>query len=356
MTTETGRGLPRAVTAVLAMCIGASVGCAKSTYYRVNTSLHYGERATQGPELIASGVEVLQGNSRIAIQWPSHCANETSAEAKGDAASDTNITSIDCSVEMSALERRFAQAGYQVVLWDAVRRYALVNKTTPEKAAEQFGISTLIRVNSFERTVALPGSDARWDRTYFKSDKTGAQLASVTASAHEADSLDALAEAAEGELMQAPRIAVTLDVTVEHVPTARVVWFYRWTHVDDVAAKIEGSVIVWCHNQLGCSKQDIAVSGPVQESRARSGSTKAVSVQGRDANAVRARYGELAHALLGDLVARFARAVSGGQPAGDGKALRTYDEPAGGQPAATPVRATPIPGLPPAPPLPGKAP
>lgn len=299
----------RLQTALLVGLVGVlGAGCGGGRYITVRTQLHYGEREETKPEELRVRTRTpVKQPRRIAVQWPSYCANQTSATAAGDAVSLENISSIDCAVEMAELERAFARAGFEVILWDAVRRYASLNEVTAEIAAEKMGVAVLLRVNSFERGAALPGADARWQREYFRSDPGGGIGPSLTVPERVANQLDTLAEEIETDAERAPRLAVTVDATLELVPSGEVAWFYRWTHVDDQVSKISERFLVVCNSQGICrvdtpELQEVA-RGP------RSGSTRAISVQGRDANAAMVTYAKLTGEVLDDLVRQFTEAM-----------------------------------------------
>ncbi len=315
-------------------------GCTSPSFYRVETALVYGEREDASPSVV-SGRSTSPGavSKRVAVQWPSYCANETSATSQGDAESRGAIATIDCSVEIAALERTFARAGYEVVLWDAVRRHAAVHEQTPEESARQFRVPLLVRINSFERSAALPGADARWAREYYASDRSGVRGTSATVAPEVAGQLDSLAAELEGTLDRSARLAITLDASVENVATGEVLWFYRWTHIDDAAEQIAGEVLVMCMRSQ-CRRVEMLLPTETVRPGPRSGSTEALSVQGEDADERRARYHALSRVVLDDFVGRFEQARG------------SWRGPAASAPAPAPPRPTPRPAPRPAPPAP----
>jgi hypothetical protein len=296
------KGLATGLLFALLGVVGSA--CGSSSYITVRTELHYGEREETEPEVLQVRTRTPANRpERIAIQWPSYCANQTSAAAAGDAVPVQSISSIDCAVEMAELERAFARAGFEVILWDAVRRYATLNKVTAEVAAEKMGVPVLLRVNSIERGAALPGSDARWQREYFQSDRGGGVGRPLTVPDRIASQLDTLAKEVEVDVDQAPRLAVTVDATLEIVPSGEVAWFYRWTHHADRTTKVSERFLVLC-SEVNVCRVDTPELDEVERGP-RSGSTRAVSVQGRDANLTMAEYAQLTREVLDDLVRRF---------------------------------------------------
>ncbi|MCZ7686611.1 MAG: hypothetical protein M5U28_50830 [Sandaracinaceae bacterium] len=158
---------------LLATALGVMLtpGCGGVSVYAVQTTLAFSDRGETAPEVVVARRRAAASHpTRIAVVWPTECANETSAEQRGDARSVGRLAAIDCSLEMSAVERVLVSAGYEVFHWDSIRRRAVAQDISPEAAAEQLGIGTLLRVNSLERAGLMPGSDARWERDYFRSD------------------------------------------------------------------------------------------------------------------------------------------------------------------------------------------
>jgi hypothetical protein len=252
------------------------------------------------PEVVvARDPTPITNPNRIAIVWPTRCANETSATQRGDAETRDEVAAIDCALEMSALERVLVTNGFEVFHWDAIRRRALVNEITPEAAAEQLGIGLLLRVNSFERTGIIPGERAGWQRRYFESDRDHAMGPPATVQPVVADRLDAHAIELENEITREGRLAVTLDVTAVHVPSGEVRWFYRWTHQDAQQEAISRRVFVYCRGVL-CSEHDLATAPPGP----RSGSTRELVVQGNEDGAQRMAYARLMVETIHDLVGR----------------------------------------------------
>ena len=298
------------LTLALALALGLPLagplsGCGATRYYYVETALSFGDRGEATPEVVTAQRRTPVVNpARLAIVWPSHCANETSATQRGDAESSDALASNDCALEISAIERVFVSAGYQVVHWDSIRRRALAESTTPEAVAEQLGIGLLLRVNSLERAGVVPGSDALWRREYYLSDASGTRGPSAVVPANTASLLDRFAESVETDAVREARLAVTLDVTAVHAPTGEVSWFYRWTHQDQENQVITRRLLAACLGSLCENLGTEQATAVTMNDGPRSGSTRALSVQQEDASAQRVRYTALMFETISDLVRR----------------------------------------------------
>lgn len=287
------RSFAALIFAVAAAC--STGGCGASRYL-VQTRLLSGDRGEVPPEVVRATAAPVVAARRIAVVWPSECANETSAAQRGDALSNEALASLDCSVEMAALERVLVSQGFQVIHWDSIRRAALASSVSPEQAAERAGVGLLLRVNSLERSTLVPGADARWEREYFHEDGGVAVVLPAIA-----DQLERFSATAEDGAVQSGRLAVALDVTAVHVPSGEVLWFYRWVHQDAASAAVTRSVRVECAGVRCVDLGEARAAAPLAERGPRSGSTRALSVQAEDASAQRAVYARLMFEALANL-------------------------------------------------------
>ncbi|MBX3269652.1 MAG: hypothetical protein KF729_05300 [Sandaracinaceae bacterium] len=289
---------------LLAQALVVVPGCGGPQYIAVTTTLTFGDRGEGSPEVIVAGRRTPVDPSRLAIVWPSQCANETSAAHRGDASAVTTLATNDCSLEMSAFERVLASAGYQVFHWDSLRRRAVAASTTPEAVAEELGIGLLLRVNSLERASVVPGADAMWRRDYARSDRGRSAGPPAVVDPRVANQLDGFAAAHEDEAVRHARLAVTLDVTAVHVPSGEISWFYRWTHAEQAEQAVARRLLAECVGFV-CENHGLdPVMGAMAPSGPRSGSTRAISVQREDASVARATYARLMFETISDLVRR----------------------------------------------------
>jgi hypothetical protein len=299
------------VAMTLAVTVASSIGgCGGASRYLVQTRLLSGDRGEVAPEVVRATAAPAVAARRIAVVWPSECANETSAAQRGDALSNEALASLDCSVEMAALERVLVSQGFQVVHWDSIRRAALASSVSPEQAAERAGVGLLLRVNSLERSTLVPGADARWEREYFHENGGLAVVMPAVA-----DQLERFSATAEDGAVQSGRLAVALDVTAVHVPSGEVLWFYRWVHQDAASAAVTRSVRVECAGYRCVDLGEARAVEPLAERGPRSGSTRALSVQAEDASAQRAVYARLMFEALANLATTVRQLHAGGSSA-----------------------------------------
>ncbi len=166
----------------------------------------------------------------VAVDAPDRCANWSSAQATGEAATVGEVMSASCGVEMAELERALARSRYKVISWNAVR--SLANRKegmTALEAARSLGADILLHVNSLEKALALPGRDERFEKTFYESDRRGTKGAVAALPARRAQALERGlgkrdASSARGF------VAVSIDATAVLVKSGESIWFYRWTH------------------------------------------------------------------------------------------------------------------------------
>lgn len=200
-------------TSFLALGIFLS-GC--SSHYLVTTKLIPNQKVSDDTEIVQSRTAIGASDkiNKVAILLPSTCANQTASAASGKQGSEKGtLMATACGVEMAALERSFARAGYEIVSWQL-----------KEEA------DALIQVNSLERTVGKIPEGYKIDTRYDKTNSKGKVLG--IANVPEKDALGLKAQfvtPVSNYIQNKELLGVTLDATVIYVPTKQAIWFYKKT-------------------------------------------------------------------------------------------------------------------------------
>jgi len=202
-------------TSFLALGIFLS-GC--SSHYLVTTKLIPNQKVSDDTEIVQSRTAIGAADkiNKVAILLPDTCANQTAAAASGKQGSEKGtLMATKCGVEMAALERSFARAGYEVVSWD----WQLKS-----------GADALVKINSLERTVGKIPEGYKIDTRYDKTNSKGKVLGVANVSEKDALGLKAqFVTPVSNYIVNTELLGVTLDATVIYVPTNQAIWFYKKT-------------------------------------------------------------------------------------------------------------------------------
>lgn len=189
-----------------------ATGC--SSHYLVTTKLQVNQKVADDTEIVQSpkAATVSDKIHKVAIIFPNTCANQTVAAASGKSHKGT-LMAMTCGVEMSALERSFARAGYEVV--------------SSERTQEA---DALIKINSLERTIGKIPSGYKIDTRYDKTDSRGKVLGTANVPKEHAQGLkDQFVTPVSRYIENQKLLGVTLDATVIYVPANQAIWFYKKT-------------------------------------------------------------------------------------------------------------------------------
>lgn len=209
---------------IIASYFTLMTGCA--THYQVETKLVVGQKVASDTEMVQSKTlsKVVDKINVIAIKAPDQCANQTINEKTAGA-----VISTRCGVEMAALERSLARAGYQVVSWKLMQEAQAGGRASSwVDLAKSLNADALIQVNSLEKTKRKLPEGSKIETNYFKVNSKGKTLTSV--SMDQQNNFNQLfVNSVKSSILSVERLAVTLDATLLYVPSNEAVWFYKNT-------------------------------------------------------------------------------------------------------------------------------
>lgn len=208
---------------IVALSTLLMVGCA--THYQVETKLVVGQKVASDTEMVQSRTlsKVVDKINIVVIKLPDNCKNKTVNE-KGDA-----VLSTICGVEMAALERSLARAGYQVVSFveGGLSTHDALAK------AQTLNADALIQVNSLEKTTRKLPEGSKIETNYYKIDSKGKTISSVSLE-QQSTFNNLFVNSIKSNILSVERLAVTLDATLIYVPTKEAVWFYKNTVAEPI--------------------------------------------------------------------------------------------------------------------------
>lgn len=312
------RYLVRAV-ALGAVAAGALTlyGCASGPsyeYFKVSSRFVSSAQGQQAPEIIATpSYNQLAGRAvTVAVRAPDSCINNTANQATGGAAAGGTILQTNCGVEMGEIERALTRAGYNVISWNILQREMARNLSANE-VANTLGAQVLFQVNSLEKSQKTLGQDARWERTYFRTDSAGNSIAPLPLTEAQRTRIGTTYLAPIESKMNMRSYAVTLDAAAVWVTTGQSLWYYRWTRAADPRGVAAGyDLRLSCDIAYGflgyCTAfqptRPQAPGGTVTAA----GESVAISASERPEDLERAAYAELSKEVISDFVDSFAKA------------------------------------------------
>lgn len=300
--------------AVAALAASACESGPTYDYFQVQSRFVSSAQDQQAPEVIATpAYNQLAGRATtVAVRAPDHCSNNTTNQATGEAAASGAILQTNCGVEMGEIERALTRAGYNVISWNILDR-EMARDNSAADVASRLGAQILFQVNSLERSRKTLGQDARWERSYFRTDAVGGRAAPLPLSEQQRNTLSS-AYLAQIEAQQNPRaFAVTLDAAAIWVPTGQSIWYYRWTRAAEPAGVSSGyNLWLRCVQGFGFSQcqrfqPPNAGGGPVNTVLA-AGESVALSAGERPEDVERALYLDLFKEVVANFVESFSRA------------------------------------------------
>ncbi|MFO0596402.1 MAG: hypothetical protein U0228_13885 [Myxococcaceae bacterium] len=296
--------------------VAAGCGAPKSQYVLLRSRLVESTRDDL-PEITPTPAfqSAISSIKQVAVRAPDVCASETASAATGAASNRGTLVTTRCGVEMAELERALTRAGYVVFSWKQINSM-VSNTMTPEAAAKQLGAQVLFQVNSLERVDARPGRDARWERSFHKSDKAGVVGELTALKESEITQLRAQLNEREALFLKNGRLGVMLDVNAVLISSGQTIWFYRWIRTEQDAR--ERAVTLLARRgkggAWGAVAPERANAKEVATTTARDREIEAVSVSGRSTSELDAAYFQLMREVVADFAQRFSR-NSNGTPA-----------------------------------------
>jgi len=298
-----------AIALAAALAAGAiSAGCASHPWYLVESQFIESTREEKAPEVTGTPAyyHKFRGPLRVALRAPDSCANQSAAEASGDADSAGELLRTRCGVEMAEMERALAKAGYTVSSWNAVWSIVHFEETTPRKAAEQLGAQILFQVNSLERGGSNPGRDLRRERTFYMSNERGEKLGEAFVEEERAATLEAAMEPIENQNLPPQRMSATVNVSAVDVATGESIWFYQWTVIEDREQEHSAEQLFECNkSNLRVCRYRKPLDARDDTRMTRSGGLTAVSIGAGEEDERDAVYHRLVRRVVEDLVQRF---------------------------------------------------
>ncbi|MDX1811502.1 MAG: hypothetical protein R3240_06115, partial [Gammaproteobacteria bacterium] len=297
-------------------------GCTK--YYLVESKYQMSsDRGAQAASVSrAKNFEIYKTEIKtLAVQAPDMCASESHAVATGSSsyrarrfrgAASNDIIKTICGVEMASIEKALTDAGYNVISWKVLQN-KMANQETGKlvginiNAAKQLGANAVFQINSLELGSGIQGSDARWDRLYYKSSIKGIKKDSTAVKTRIARQLDKLSEQNEIKLEQEnSALSATINASVTFVDNAQVIWFYYWENkeIGDDGKALEAETIAKCNKKFCRSFEPEKEEGPefMEE-----GSSRAISTGANSKDRYRYVQNKLMKAAIKDMVANFTR-------------------------------------------------
>lgn len=285
-------------------------------YYKLESRFVSSAQEQQSPEIIPTPLysQVAGTTTTVAVRAPDQCSNRTTNQTTGEATAGGTVLQTNCGIEMGEIERALTRAGYNVVSWKIVdRELSRTGDASATTAAAALGAQVLFQINSLERSDKALGVDARWERTYFKTNamETVTQPLPLTEEARAMLSSRFLQPIEEKSVPRTP--AVTLDAVAIWVPTGQSMWYYRWTLADEVSnSRTRFAVHLQCDTYsglAGCQRR-AAPGGitPEESTVLAAGESVALSAGERPDDARNAKYAELFKMAFRNFVDNFARA------------------------------------------------
>jgi hypothetical protein len=259
----------------------------------------------------------------VPLSAPSSCANEPASSATGSAKSAGDIVKTRCGVEMSEIERALVRQGFTVYSWNVVNNAVIANgHEDAATVAKRLGAQVLFQVNSLERVIMTPGSDARTERSFSISNDSGTSLSPLELDQQQINKINEIIGADElKRLPSATSLGAMLDINAIDTETGQTIWFYRWSKHEDSSKNVFARFLLQCWDSWGpwCR-----IETPVQDSspeeqtgkdskqnttERRSKEVETVSTDARPASVQDAIY----FGLLRDVTADFVKRFSSGQ-------------------------------------------
>ncbi len=283
-------------------------GCAQPQTYIVESSFVSNDDIAKDKEIIQTKEykKVIDSIVSIAVQAPDSCKNETATSRTGDAESKDIVLKMNCGVEMGAIERSLARAGYEVITWNVLNNM-VKGDVTPKQAAASLGADALLQISSLERSRMLVSGNSRWDRRYMYGNS---KKALVDADQERRLNYYAAQKERASTVNLEDRLSATLNANITYVSSGRSIWFYQWTNnqksnTSDLTFNTE----IVCYED-GINEPDYctlpaAAQDNVEYKKLRSGSSYGISKKQNKKNVEQAIYNKLLTETVNDMVNSF---------------------------------------------------
>lgn len=283
-------------------------------YYKISSRFVASAQGQSAPEVIATpSYNQLAGRATtVAVRAPDSCVNNTANQATGGAAAGGTILQTNCGVEMGEIERALTRNGYNVISWNVLQR-EMARDVSATQVASQLGAQVLFQVNSLEKSQKTLGTDARWERTYFRTDANGNTTAPLPLTEAQRAYIGRTYLQPIEQNMNMRSYAVTLDAAAVWVPTGQSIWYYRWTRAANPSGlAFDYDLRLSCdiaYGFLGSCRafQPTRARGPEGTVTA-AGESVAISASEQPEDQQRAAYDQLSREVIGDFVDSFAKA------------------------------------------------
>lgn len=294
----------------------ALYGCSSGPsyeYYKISSRFVSSAQDQQAPEVIATpSYNQLAGKAAtVAVRAPDSCVNNTANQATGGAAASGTILQTNCGVEMGEIERALTRAGYNVISWNVLQR-EMSRDASATQVASSLGAQVLFQVNSLEKSQKTLGADARWERTYFRTDASGNMAQPLPLTEEQRTYIGRTYLAPIEANVNTRSYAVTLDATAVWVATGQSLWYYRWTRAAEPSGVARGyDLRLACYYGYGfnsCQAFKPTLPQAPGGTVTAAGESVAVSASERPEDLERAAYAELSKEVINDFVDNFAKA------------------------------------------------
>jgi hypothetical protein len=277
-----------------------------SPYYLVTSDFVVADNKETPPEIVESQtyLAVIPTIKSLAVTAPEGCADETSTQSSGEAASQGILLKTTCGIEMAELERALTKAGFQVISWNVLQNKVVQEEITPSEASKELGAEVLFQINSLERSLVQAGQDARWERRFYESNEEGEQLRPVSLPAKEGNKLISHVKKKEASLSPPERLSVTINASASFVETGETMWFYEWAHAEVQDRDEAMNILAVCDDEI-CREPNGKNKNDPEEGQLVSGSSEAISKQKNAKDRPNAFYHKLLRELVTNLASSF---------------------------------------------------
>ncbi len=235
----------------------SSGGCASRTskFIRVQSRIIEMTRNNSGAEVTTTPrySKIASQVKSVALSAPSSCADKSLSSATGAAMSRGEVVKTNCGVEMAEIERELVRQGFTVHSWDMLNKSLNANKSENAHAiVKKLGAQTLFQINSLERVLVAPGSDALIEHNFFSSNASGDTLEQMELTEEQRNKInDLIKDDDKSRLSSTKKLGAMLDINAIDSETGQSIWFYRWSKHEDTSKNVFASYLLECWDNWG---------------------------------------------------------------------------------------------------------